>query len=173
LYHMVQKCSYLRVLEVFFVEPTTIHFIKGISRKIDIAPTSVRNYVKELLKQNLIRRKKAKPFDGFIANRENNDFLFYKRVYNLYSLKELTNYLISTYYPKLIVVYGSYSLGEDVENSDVDILVVSKTKKEINLEKFEKKLKRKIHLMIIKDLNRLASNLKKKIWSGIVLYGGF
>jgi len=170
---MEQKCSYLRVLEVFFIEPTTTHFIKEISRKIKLAPTSVRNHIKDLLAKNLIKKKKAKPFDGFVANRENEEFIFYKRVYNLYSLKELSKFLTSSLWPKLIVVFGSYARGEDIEESDIDILIISKIKKEINLERFEKNLKRKINLLIIDKLEKLDKNLIKKIYDGIVLYGGF
>lgn len=170
---MGQKCSYLKVLNVFFVEPTTIHFIKEISKKINLAPTSIRNHIKDLLAKNLIKIKKARPFDGFIANRENEDFIFYKKVYNLYSLKELTEFLTSSFWPKLIVVFGSYARGEDIEQSDIDILVISKIKKELNLKKFEKKLKRKINLLVIDKLEKLDKNLIKKIYNGIVLYGGF
>lgn len=169
---MVLNYNIIRILEPFFLEPTTIHFIKEISRKINLAHPSVRNYVKKLLKYNLIKKEKSKPFDGIIANREDN-FIFHKRIYNLYSLKELTKLLISSYYPKLIVVYGSYSLGEDIEDSDIDIFIISKTKKEIDLNNFEKKLKRNIHIITVKELNDLNKNLKKKIWNGIVLYGGF
>jgi predicted nucleotidyltransferase len=170
---MFQKCSLLQVFEVFFVEPTTIHFVKEISKRIKLAPTSVRVHIKWLLKQNLIKRKKAKPFAGYVANRESEDFIFYKRVYNLYSLKELANFLFSAFYPKVLVVYGSYALGEDVEGSDLDIFVLSKIKKELDVSKFEKQLKRKIHLLLIDNLNKLDRALLKKIYNGIVLYGGF
>lgn len=170
---MVQKCNYLKVLEIFFVEPTTIHFIKEISKRINLAPTSVRNYVRKLIAENLIKKKKTKPFDGYVANRENESFIFYKKVYNLYSLKELNEFLISSFWPKLIVVFGSYARGEDVEESDIDILVVSKVKKNINLGKFEKKLKRRINLLIVDKLEKIDKKIIKKIYNGIVLYGGF
>ena len=169
---MVQKCSLIRTLEIFFIEPTTIHFIKEISRKIKLAPTSIRNNIKELLKNDLIKIKKTKPFNGFIANRESNSFIFYKRIYNLYSLKNLIDFLVESYYPKLVVVYGSYSLGEDLESSDIDIIII-KSNNEIKLGNFEKKLKRKIQIISINDLNELDINLKKKVLNGIVLYGGF
>ncbi len=170
---MVQKCSLLKVLQIFFEEPTSIHFIREISRKIKLAPTSVRNHMKELLKDDMIKRKRYKPFDGFIANRENDNFIFYKRVYNLYSLKNITDFLLTSYYPRLIAVYGSYSLGEDIENSDIDVIVISKTKKEVDLEIFEEKLKREIHLLVIESLENIDTKLRKKVWNGIVLYGGF
>jgi len=170
---MVHKCSQSKIEEVFFIEPTSIHFIKEIGRRISLAPTSVRNHIKKLEKQGMIVRKKAKPFNGFVANRENDDFLFYKRVYNLYSLRELSKFLASFYYPELVVVYGSYSIGEDIETSDIDIIVVAKTKKDADLKEFEKKLKRKIHIIIRANLNEIDDSLKKKILNGIVLHGGF
>jgi predicted nucleotidyltransferase len=170
---MFQKCTLLRVFEVFSIEPTAIHFVKEISKRIKLAPTSVRNHIRWLLKQNLIKRKKAKPFAGYVANRENEDFIFYKKVYNLYSLKELANFLISAFYPKVLVVYGSYVLGEDIEGSDLDVFVLSKTKKELNLKKFEMQLKRRIHLLVVDSLSKIDKAILKKIYSGIVLYGGF
>jgi predicted nucleotidyltransferase len=170
---MVQKCSQLAVLEVFFKEPLSIHFIKGISRQIGLAPTSVRAHVKGLLKEGLIKKRASKPFDGFAANREDEDFIYYKRVYNLYSLKELSRFLVSSLYPKLLVVFGSYSTGEDTETSDIDILVVSKAKAEISPEKFGKQLKRKIHLLQVDELSKLEPKMLKSIQSGLTLYGGF
>lgn len=170
---MVQKSSFLEVMKIFFIEPAGIHFIKEISKKIKLAPTSVRTSIATLLKLNLIKKKKSKPFDGLAANRENEDFIFYKRVYNLYSLKELSGFLISNYYPRLLVVFGSYSLGEDVESSDIDIFILSKAKKDVNTEIFERGLQRKINLLIVDDAEKLDKGIYGKIQNGIVLYGGF
>ena len=168
---MIQKCSYLNVLKVFFEEPTTIHFIREISKKINLAPTSVRKNINELLKQRLIIPKNSKPFNGYIANREENVFIFYKRVYNLYSLENIKNYFFKEICPDLVVVFGSYSLGEDVETSDIDLIAVSKVKRETKFEKIKKLLGREINLMIVDDLDRLDRNIKKKVLNGIVLYG--
>ncbi len=170
---MIQKCTLIRVAEIFFKEPATIHFIKGISRRIKLAPTSVRNHLKELLKAGIIVNKKSRPFSGFMANRESEDFIFYKRLYNTYSLKELENALYETYYPQLILLFGSYSRGEDIESSDVDILAVTKTKKSFSLEKFEKKLGRRINLVIIDSIKRVDSNVLINMKNGIVLRGAW
>ncbi len=169
---MVQKSSFLAVLEIFFIEPTSIHFIKEIGRRVNLAPTAVRASIISLLDLKLVKKKKAKPFEGIVADRENEDFIFYKRVYNLYSIKGLKNAIVAAHYPKLLVLFGSYSLGEDVETSDIDILMISKTRKEMNLEELEKKLKRKINIMIADDFERLDDAIKKKVLDGIVLYGG-
>ncbi|MBL7148228.1 MAG: nucleotidyltransferase domain-containing protein [Nanoarchaeota archaeon] len=169
---MVLKCSYLKVLEIFFKEPIAIHFIKEVGKRIKLAPTSVRNNMKELLKAKLIIEKKSKPFNGFVANRENDKFIFYKRLYNFYTLDSLKNELVESLHPKAIVVFGSYSLGEDIETSDVDVLVVSKASKELVLKKFEKLLGRKINIIIVEDLNKLDTNIQKKVINGFVIYGG-
>lgn len=169
MYHMIQKCSYTRILEIFFQEPTTLHFIREIGKRIKLAPTSVRNNIKDMLKTGLILNKKARPFDGFVANRDNDLFLFYKRVYNLYSLYELKQYIARRLYPKNIILFGSYSRGEDIESSDIDILIISNTKKELDVSGFEKKLKRKINIMTVSDLSKLDKAMQEKIKEGAVL----
>ena len=168
---MGHKCSYDRVLEVFFKEPIKIHFIKEISKKISLAHTSVRNHVREIEKNGLIMKKHAKPFDGFISNRESERFLFEKQIYNLYSLFEVKMELVLKLAPKAIILFGSYQKGEDIEESDIDLLVISKVKKEVVLEKYEKKLERKIHITFIGDIAELEKNLKDNVKNGWILYG--
>jgi len=170
---MIQKCSNLKVLEVFFQEPTTIQFIREIGRKIKLAPTSVKKNMDALLEMNLIKEEKSKPFNGFIANRDNGRFLHLKRTYNLYTLYDLKEKINATLHPRLIVVFGSYCLGEDVEESDLDVLIISKVKKEIDLKKIEKNIKREINLIFVKSLNELDENIQKKVMNGFVLQGGF
>jgi predicted nucleotidyltransferase len=172
MYTMVQKSSYEKTLEIFFTEPTNIHFIKEISRKTKIAPTSIRKNIGLLLKENLITRKEAKPFSGYVANRNNEKFIFFKKIYNLSTLYELTEYIKTNVFPPLFLVFGSYSIGEDIENSDIDLFMVSKSKK-IDVKKFEKKLKREINLLVVDNLNKIEKPLLNKIYNGIVLCGGF
>ena len=165
---MIQKYSDLRVLEVFFKEPTSTHFIREISREIKLAPTSVRIIVDNLSKQELIKSKKSKPFDGYAANRENDAFLFYKRACNILSLYELRDLIIEAIHPSSIALFGSYSRGEDVETSDIDILVISKIKKELKFPELEKKLKRKINIMVVESLKKLDSLIIKKIYNILI-----
>ena len=166
---MIQKCSLLEVLEVFFKEPTKIHFIREISRRIRLAPTSVRNHIGSLLKQEMIMRKKGDPFDGFVANRDAEKFRFYKRTYNLASLFELKQLIQEDLAPKEIRIFGSYTRGEDVENSDIDILIISKVKKELEYKDLEKKLGRNLHSIVVSSFKELESSLQENIVRGWVL----
>lgn len=174
---MEQKCilkeSLWKVFDIFVEEPLRIHYVKEISRKINLAPTSVKKHVQKLKKQNLITEKQGERFLGYVANRENENFLFYKKISNIIKIKEsgLLDFLASSLYPQAIVLYGSYLRGEDIEDSDIDLFISSKSQKILEIEKFEKILKRKIHILIEKDIKKLASELKSEIINGLVLYG--
>ncbi len=171
MYHMIQKCGYLRTLEVFFREPTKVHFIRSISKEINLAQTSVRKHFKFLFEKKMIVEKKSNPFNGYVANRENDDFIFYKMIYNLSSMNPLKKFLVNSIYPKAIVLFGSYLLGEDVEDSDIDLVILSKTKKDLDLSKFETNLGRKINLLFVEELNDLDEKIQIKIKNGLVLEG--
>src|SRR3989344_7075947 len=145
---MIQKCSLWKVVEIFFKEPTKIHYIREISRNINLAPTSVKKHILDLLKQDFIIKKKEL-FIGYSANLENEYFMFYKKISNQINIRTsgLLKYLTNNTHPETIILYGSYSKGEDREHSDIDIFILTKNSKQLNLEKFEKELKREIHII--------------------------
>ncbi len=161
----------MRVAAVFFKEPTTIHFIKEIGRNIELAPTSVKNYVEELKKENLVISVKAKPFPALMANQKAKEFLFEKRIYNLYSLKETILQLEAKYTPQAMILYGPYAKGEDTEASAIDILILTKSKDSIPLKELEDKLKRKLHLVLTDSLSKLDKPLLLAIKNGTLLQG--
>ncbi|MEK6926813.1 MAG: nucleotidyltransferase domain-containing protein [Nanoarchaeota archaeon] len=170
---MVQKCSLIEVMSVFFKEPTEVHFIKEIGRKIGLAPTSVRVYIEELKKQGIIIEKEARPFNGLIANRESNDFIFYKRLFNIYSLKLVVEKIAKESNPRMILLFGSYSKGFDIETSDVDLLVLSKSRKGVDLSKFVQELNRKINVIYIDNVKGIDKNVLVNMKNGIVLQGAW
>lgn len=165
---ILQKCSIWKVAEVFFIEPTKTHFIKEISKKIDLAHTSVKKHVLDLIDLRLIRKSNSEVFPGYRANRENPDFIFYKKIFNFVSLKEskVVDYLKEKY-PQSIILFGSYSKGEDIETSDIDIFIDCKKFKS-DLKQYEKYLGRKIHLLFKEETNK---SLTGNINQGIVLFG--
>ena len=77
--------------------------------------------------------------------------------------------MISEYSPKFISLIGSYSRGEDIENSDIDIIIDSGKKKVIDLRNFEKKFGRKIHLIIMPQ--KVSDEFFNNLINGIVVYG--
>lgn len=169
------KTSIWKVFEVFSKNPLKIHFIKEISREINLAPTSVKKHITDLEEEGIIIKKKGDRFYGYMANRESEKFLFYKKILNLITLKEsgLVEHINNLTHPKTTILYGSYLKGEDISESDIDLFIISKTKKDVKLDNFEKILKRKIHLIVEEDIKKINKNLKLEIINGLVLQGYF
>ena len=70
------------------------------------------------------------------------------------------------------ILFGSYAKGEDTERSDIDLYIETPSKKDITLEKFEKKLKRNIQIFRHKNLFEIKNkDLVNNIINGIVLNG--
>ena len=126
---ILQKCSIWRVAEIFFKEPTKLHFIHSISKKIKLAPTSVKNHVISLQEQGIIEKVKSDPFSGYKAKRENPEFIFNKKISNLIQIQSSGIVeALNQNYPKSIILFGSYNRGEDIESSDIDLFIDSKNK---------------------------------------------
>ena len=98
-----------------------------------------------------------------------------KRVYNLKKVYDsgIVDYILISYnHPKAIMLFGSYSRGEDTENSDIDIAVLTRKNLGLDLIKYEKILKKKVNVHEI-DLDRMSSEFKSNLANGIVLEGSW
>ena len=71
-----------------------------------------------------------------------------------------------------IILFGSYSRGEDTVNSDIDIAIIGRKEKDVNLKRFEKILERKITINFYSSFKSIHTHLKENIFNGIVLAGG-
>jgi predicted nucleotidyltransferase len=96
-----------------------------------------------------------------------------KRANNLLSLYEsgLCAYLQKTFQGSTIVLFGSYSFGEDISTSDIDLCIIGQ-KNDNNLEPFQKQLHRTISLHVYDSWKDVGKPLKESIINGIVLSGG-
>jgi predicted nucleotidyltransferase len=145
--------------------------MREIARQVKITVPVASRIAKKLNKIGYVKISKVGPSAQVCANLE-SEFLCIKRIYNLWSLTELTKYLIHEFnHPQAIVVYGSYANGEDIEHSDIDIAVISKTKRELDMSRFEKQLERRIHLIVFDSWRAIPKELRANILNGIKLYG--
>mgnify|MGYP003987829595 FL=1 len=100
--------------------------------------------------------------------------MYLKRVDNLKQIYEskLLECLEQEFAGSTIILFGSYSRGEDTENSDTDIAIIGRKEKKINLNKYEKLLDRRINLNFYESFSKIHKNLKENLFNGIVLSGG-
>ena len=161
-----------KVLIPIFKYPTKGLGIREISRLSSVSHPSVLKIINGLAKEGMVRVEKREKLHLVKGNFENEDFLELKRLYNLLSLKELTDFLKERFDPEVIMVFGSYSKGTDFEESDIDIYMGSK-KFKINprdLKKFEEKLARRIDIFT-GNLKGFPDELKENIINGVKLWG--
>ncbi len=164
--------NYERVLDIFLDNPTGKFHVREVARMTGLNPNTVLNVVGGLVKEGLVRREKKKHVVELSANVD-DEFRQIKRIANLNKIYEcgIIKFLVEKFSPKAVVVMGSYSFGEDVKKSDIDILVITKEDyKSLNLSKFEKVLKRKIHLITV-SYDKMSDEFFNNLINGIVVYG--
>jgi predicted nucleotidyltransferase len=168
---MIQNYTTYRILELFFDYPNKKFQLREICRLIKLGMPSVKLHVERLEKEGFIEKRKETVYASHIATK-NERFKLYKRNDIILRIYEsgLLNFLENEFTPDAIVLFGSASRGEDIENSDLDLFIVAKEKK-INLKNYEEKLKRKINILFENSTKGLPKELLNNLINGIVLYG--
>ena len=169
---MIKKSIKEKLKEYFFINPSKKLRVRQIEREIKIPLPSVIRYVKELEKEKILKNEIIGETKFFTSNKNSKFFLREKKLYNIKSLNPLIDFFIEEYSNPSIILFGSYSRGEDIETSDIDLYIESFSKKELNLEKYEKKLMRKIQIFKYKNIKEIKNKeLINNILNGIRLTG--
>ncbi|MEM3373583.1 MAG: nucleotidyltransferase domain-containing protein [Candidatus Woesearchaeota archaeon] len=150
---------------------------RQIAKSLNVSSPAVLKALPILKKLNYIIYEKDKE-TGRVSiklNLENRDIINYKRAENLKQIYEsgLFDCLEKEFPGSTIILFGSYSRGDDLVNSDIDIAVINTEEKKINLSKFEKVLERKINLNFFDSFQNINKYLKENLANGILLAGGF
>ena len=148
---------------------------RAIALALGVSPTAVAKSIKNLDNVGLIKVNKDKASDTFEIeiNAENNRTFFMRRVENLRMIYEsgLTEYLFDEFPGATIILFGSYSFGEDTSSSDIDIAIIEGKEKELKLTRFEKIFNKKIMIQFHSGFGSIHKNLRENLFNGIVLKG--
>jgi predicted nucleotidyltransferase len=173
---MLQKCSLWITGTVFFDDPNQLFELMAISKMISLAHTSVKKHLNTLIDLHIVQKKEVsfgnKTRFLYTANKRSPLFKHYKMIYNMDRIKTsgLIECLADTFQPNSIVLFGSFSKGEDTKDSDVDLFVES-NKENIELSKFEEYIGRKIEIHFKDNFREYQNELKNNIINGITLHG--
>ncbi|MBI4096001.1 MAG: nucleotidyltransferase domain-containing protein [DPANN group archaeon] len=168
-----------KLLEYFINEPAREFHIRELSKLTGLSPTTVSKYLAEFEKNGILISKRKFNHLLFKANSESTAFKNKKLFYNVGVLEDsgLIDFLDDEFnHPESIVLFGSFRKAENIPASDIDILIIGPAKKNLNLEKFEKKLGHKIQLFVhsraeIEKLKLKSKDLVNNWLNGIVLRG--
>ncbi len=167
-----------RVLELFLNYPIGSFSAREIARLKKITHPTVLTALQKLKKSGLVRKETKKNKSGvgkttnWKADQESSPFREHKKINNLKNIynSDLIKKIVQETAPNCIVLFGSYSRGEDTEESDIDLFVQSK-EKELNLKTYEHKLHRTINITFALNSRQLKKEFLQNIINGIVLHG--
>lgn len=170
--------SIFKVTELIFNDPNKVFHLRMLAEITGFSTTAIDDAIEELKNFDIIKIVHSNLTKNVKANLNSEAYRFYKLIFNLYRLKRysIIDNLIEIFQnPEAIVLFGSFAKGEDIEQSDIDILVISKNEPNENLSDFvniiEKELKRKSDLHILPSLERSSVEFKNAVANGIVLHG--
>ena len=144
-----------------------------IASMLEVSSAAVSKSIPLLEKEKLINVDRSNKIKLILVelNRDNSKTVELKRVENLRLIYEsgLLDYLEVSFPGKTIVLFGSFSRGEDTTSSDIDIAIFAKNK-DIDLGKYEKVFMREINIQFV-AMQGMHKELLSNICNGIVLSG--
>lgn len=135
----------IKILSFFFRNPTKEFSQIGLLKKIKIAKATLIKWLKLLVDKEIILMKRIGVTNLYRLNNGNN-FVKYLKILHTLSELSLLRELSKKYYVD-IYLYGSTARGEDVEQSDIDLLVISNLNASV----------------LVKDIKELSEKIKKEI----------
>lgn len=166
-----QKFTILQqeILRFLYIKTGLTFNSRELARQLHVSATAIIKSLPKLEKERMILVKKDQGRFVIELNRQNTGL---KRAENIKLLYEsgLVDHLSENFPGCTIIVFGSYSYGEDVFSSDIDIAIIGSKKKNINLDKYSKILGKNISLNGYEDL-KIDNNLLQNLVNGIILKG--
>ena len=176
----VQTCALpifqQKILRILFIKSGSSLNQRNIAKSLDVSAPAVMKALPRLEEKEIIDIKQDEESKRWSIglNRENHRIMQLKKIDNLEQLYEsgLVDFLEEKFAGATIILFGSYSRGEDIVNSDIDFAIIGRKDKFINLIDYEKLLERKINLNFYESFNEIHKNLKENLCNGIVFAGG-
>ncbi|MEK6916669.1 MAG: nucleotidyltransferase domain-containing protein [Nanoarchaeota archaeon] len=170
--------SSFKIAKLIFNCPNKVYHIRMLERETGLSTTAIKDAIKYFKEFEIISIDSTTLTTNIKANLESESYRFYKFVFNIYRLKRylfIDNLIRAYNNPEAIVLFGSFARGEDIEESDIDILIITSNEPEEYLTKliftFEKELNRKINIHTLPSLEKSSVEFKNNLANGIVLYG--
>lgn len=144
---------------------------RELAQHLNVSPTAVAKTIKQL--GEYVTKDSTRTANLLSLNREYKPALRAKRTANLHFLyaSGLAGYLEEQFAAGTIILFGSYAKGEDTHTSDIDIAVIGRKPKKLDLERFETQLFRKINIQCYDTLGEVHVHLRNNILNGVTLAG--
>jgi len=164
------------ILNLLFLKTGTSLNQRQISKFLEVTQPAVMKALPSLGEKGFIKLQKDRQTKRWSIelNRDSHRVMQLKRLDNLRQVYEsgLADFLEREFAGATIILFGSYSKGEDIINSDIDIAVIGRKDKLIDVEEYEKVLERKININCYESFKLIHKRLKENLCNGFILTGG-
>ncbi len=175
IYKLKLTCLQQEILRYLYINAGKSFNARNIAVGLEVSQPAISKALPQLEKEGYVKVQKDKLSKRLIIelNRENAYIVGLKRVDNLKQLYDsgLVQFLYDSFAGATIILFGSYSLGEDTITSDIDLTVIGIKEKKLDISKFEKLLERTIIINYYDSLKNIDTHLLNNILNGITLKG--
>lgn len=159
--------NHQKVLRFFVLHPSQSFYEREIARKANLSPSSAHHVLTRLYRTGVINRKQNGRMYFYSVDKTNPYLKEFKVLTNLLLLEPLVERLKRLSHK--IVLFGSWAQGNDTEDSDIDIFVVSSEKEKVlsvvNKFSYSTKLyNRKIQPIIRRPEELLKKDKEEKVF---------
>ncbi|OGJ17909.1 hypothetical protein A3K73_02790 [Candidatus Pacearchaeota archaeon RBG_13_36_9] len=148
---------------------------RGLACPLSRTQAGIIKAIPELEKSGLVKVSKDKDSGRWAIefNRDNPKAIELKRIENLRLIydSEIVKFLEENFPGTTVILFGSYSYGEDTIRSDIDFAIIGCKEKKVELNKFEKLFEKEIRINFYNNFEDINNNLKSNIFNGIILAG--
>lgn len=146
---------------------------RDIAKHAGVSPMSASNGVTMLASEGLVTIVRIKTTDQVALDLSNHRAVALKRAENLtrIALSGLVEACERTAPGSTIILFGSYSFGEDISTSDIDVAIIGRSSVDFDGSRFETELFRPVHVSAFESWMHIDTHLRNSILSGIVLSG--
>jgi len=161
------------VLKYLIRRPNQSLYESEIAKSVSISTGSANQSLKSLLKKDIVKLEKKGNMNFYMLNLDNPFVRQYKITQTIAKLNGLINKL--KHLTKRIILFGSCAEGTDMQDSDIDLAIVSSNKKEVRKILKDNESDRKIQPLIIDSgeffsLEDKEKSLYERIQKGISLW---
>ena len=161
----------IKRLKPFFEDCYREIGVREYSREMGVSPPTASKILKDFSSENLLNERIER---GYLLFKINRDSFILQRLSEIYwteKLGRLVEYINLELYNPTIVLFGSLSKLEVTDSSDIDLAIFSTLNKEIDLQKYERLLKRKVQIFHFNSLEEVNKELINNILNGNILSG--
>ena len=135
----------MKIIDFFISNPNQEFSQTETRKEIKISKTTLIKWITELKKLNFIILRKIGPSNLYKLNKDNSVVKQIKVLKTLFQLEPLKQINAEIY------VYGSAARGEDIKDSDIDLLIIGRlNRKDVieEIDKLSKKINKRISFKI-------------------------